>query len=349
MKKLVSIGIAVVFATLAVCAWPAAAGQEVILAYATSPETLPGFAVAGMLVNASTLQSVFTGLKTLFNNALTATKGNWQKTAMEVPSSAAGEDYAWLTRFPRMRKWIGDKVVKSIAAGKYYKANEDWEATIEVDRNDIEDDRLGLYNNQAQMAGESAGELHDIIVDDLKNNAFVQTCFDGQYFYDTDHPVGDASVSNKITKALSAATLAAVDASFGAARIAMMNLKDEEGMPLRLIPDTLEVPPALEGVARIIAEQDKLQDNSPNPYKGTVKVEVNPGLTSSTAWFLHVTQKQSIKPFIVQMRKKPVFVSQTSQENDDVFNRKKFKYGAEARATGLYGFWQLSAGSTGTT
>lgn len=206
----------------------------------------------GMLVNASALQSIFTGLKTLFNNALKAAPGNWQKTAMEVPSTGAGEDYAWLSRFPRMRKWIGDKVVKSIAAGKYYKANEDWEATIEVDRNDIEDDRLGLYNTQALQAGESAGELNDIIVDDLKNNAFTQTGFDGQYFYDTDHPVGDALASNKITKALSAANLAAVDASYGALRTMIMNFKDEEGMPLRLIPDTLEVPPALEAVARII-------------------------------------------------------------------------------------------------
>ena len=154
---------------------------------------------------------------------------------MEVPSTGAGEDYAWLSRFPRMRKWIGDKVVRSIAAGKYYKANEDWEATIEVDRNDIDDDRLGLYNTQALQAGESAGELNDIIVDDLKNNAFTQTGFDGQYFYDTDHPVGDALASNKITKALSAANLAAVDASYGALRTMIMGFKDEEGMPLRLI------------------------------------------------------------------------------------------------------------------
>lgn len=310
---------------------------------------LPMIALGGMLVNASSLQSIFTGLKTIFHNALKAVPGSWQKTAMEVPSTGAGEDYAWLTRFPRMRKWIGDKVVKALAAGKYYKANEDWEATIEVDRNDIEDDRLGLYNNQAMMAGESAGELHDIIVDDLKNNAFTQTGIDGQYFYDTDHPVGDTSVSNKITPALSAANLAAATASYGALRAAIMGFKDEEGMPLRLVPGTLEVPPALETIARILCEKDKLQDNSPNPYQGTAVVEVNPGLTSATAYFLHVTNKQSVKPFIVQMRKKPVFVSQTSQENDDVFNRKKFKYGAEARATGLYGFWQLSAGSTGTT
>ena len=127
-----------------------------------------------MLVNASNLSAIFTGLKTIFNGALKAHPGQWSLTAMEVPSTAAGEDYAWLTRFPKMRKWIGDKVVKSIAAGKYYKANEDWETTIAVDRNDIEDDRLGLYNTQARMAGESAAELNDIIVDGLKNGAFTQ-------------------------------------------------------------------------------------------------------------------------------------------------------------------------------
>lgn len=315
-------------------------------------DDLPMLMLGGMLVNASSLNSIFTGLKTIFHNALKAATGNWQATAMEVPSTGAGEDYAWLTRFPKFRKWIGDKVVKSIEAGKYYKANEDWETTIAVKRNDIEDDRLGIYNTQSQMAGESAAELRDIIVDDLKNNAFTEKCFDGQYFYDTDHPVGNGnggtvSVSNKGTAALSCASKAAAAASYGAARTAVMGFKDDEGMPLRLIPDVLEVPPALEAIARTLCEKDKLDDNSPNPYQGTAKVLVNPALSSATGWMLHVTSKQSIKPFIIQMRKAPTFVSQTSSENDDVFNRAEYKYGAEARATGLYGFWQLSYGSTG--
>lgn len=47
------------------------------------------------------------------------------------------------------------------------------------------------------------------------------------------------------------------------------------------------------------------------------------------------------------MRKAPVFVQRVSPENDDVFLRGEFKFGAEARATGTYGFWQLSVGSTG--
>jgi phage major head subunit gpT-like protein len=303
-------------------------------------------AFGGILVNASTINSIFTGLKTIFNNALTAQPGNWQATAMEVPSSGASEDYAWLSRFPAMRKWVGEKFIKSLAAGKYTKANEDWETTISVDRNDIEDDRLGLYNTQAQMAGGSAAELHDIIVDSLKNGAFTGPCIDGQYFYDTDHEVKGASVSNKLTAVLSSATPAAAAAGYGAARMAIMKFTDDEGMPLRLIPDTLEVPPALEATAKKLLEADKLDDNSPNPYKGTAKLLVNPALTSDTVWLLHVTTKP-IKPFIVQMRKKPTFVSQTSPENDDVFMKKEFKFGAEARATGVYGFWQLSVGSTG--
>lgn len=308
---------------------------------------LPMLMAVGMLVNKEALSSVFTGLKTLFNNALTAQKGMWQATAMEVQSDAAGEDYAWLSRFPKFKKWVGSKSVKNIAAKKYYVANEDWETTIAVKRNDIMDDRLGIYRTQSQQAGESAAEMHDIIVDGLKNGAFTQLCFDGQYYYDTDHPVGDASVSNKLTVALSAATLAAATASYGAARLAIMTYKDEEGMPLRLIPDTLEVPPALESVARMLLEKDKLADDSPNPFQNTAKVLVNPGLTSATAWFLHVTSKQSVKPFIVQMRQRPVFVQQTSLENDDVFDKGEYKFGAEARATGLYGYWQLSVGSTG--
>lgn len=302
-----------------------------------------------MLVNKASLSAVFTGLKTIFNTVLKAASTDWQKTAMEIPSTTSGENYVWLSRFPKMRKWVGEKFVKNIEAGNYYKANEDWETTIAVARKDIEDDTLGIYQAQTKMAGESAGELQQIICDDLKNNAFAQLCWDGQYYYDTDHPVGANTASNKLTKALSAATLAAVQASYGAARTAIMGFTDTEGMPLRLIPDVLEVGPALEAVAKILCEADKLQDNSPNPYKGTATVIVNPAITSATQWMLHVTNKQSVKPFIVQMRKAPIFVSQTSEENDDVFMKGEYKFGAEARATGVYGFWQLSVGSDGTT
>lgn len=310
------------------------------------PKAIGLMGVGGLIVNKANLEAVFLNLKTTFNRAFEAAPSLWQQTTMLVPSGSSQNNYNWLSRFPKMRKWVGEKFVKSFEAFKYSIVNDDWEATVAVNRNDIEDDTLGIYSPMAQDAGWSAKQLPDEIDADLKNNAFETECYDGQYFYDTDHPVAGASISNKGTVVLSAATRALADASYGAARLAIMSFKDDEGRPLNLVGDTLEVPPALETVARNLLEMDKLADDTPNPYKGTAKVLVNPRLTSTTAWFLHVTTRP-VKPFIYQQRKAPVFVQQTDMQADDVFMRKEYKFGAEARAAGGYAFWQLSYGSTG--
>lgn len=300
-----------------------------------------------MLVNKSSIQAAFVGLKTLFNNAFAAAPSTWDKIAMKVPSSTGSNLYAWLSAFPKMRRWVGEKHVKNLQAYSYSVVNEDWEATVAVNRNHIEDDQLGIYQPQAQMAGFSAKQLPDEIVYELVNNGFVALCYDGQYFFDVDHPVAGGSVSNLGTKALSASTLAAAQASYGAARTAMRRFKDEDGRPINISPTVLLVPPALEDTARALLTVDRLEDGKPNPYKGTAELVVESRLTSDTAWFLLDTSKP-VRPFIYQERKAPVFVQQTDPEADDVFSRKEYKFGAEARAAGGYGFWQMAYGSTGT-
>jgi len=309
-----------------------------------------GIGYMALIVNKGTLGSIFTSLKTIYNKAFDSAPSDWQLTATLVPSTTKTNDYAWFGRFPKMRKWIGDKVTKHLKAHKYSITNDDFEATVEVERNDIEDDEIGIYNPMAQDAGFSAKQLPDEIVTELKDNAFVWKCYDGQNFYDTDHPVGkedeQVSVSNKLTVALSAASVAAADASFGLAETMMMEFTDDEGRPLNLVPDILEVPPALKKVGRMLLEKEKLDDDSPNPYYGTAKLLINPRLKSKTQWMLHCTVRP-LKPYIYQERKKPVFVSQTDLAADDVFSRKKYKFGAEARAAGGYAFWQMSVGSTG--
>lgn len=318
-----------------------------------SPDPSAAFMCAGMLVNKENVNDLFISLKATFNNAFAAAPSTWEKIAMKVPSITGQNDYGWLSSFPKMRKWIGEKVVKALEAAKYSIRNDDWEATVEVDRNDIEDDQVGIYKTQAMAAGESAKQLPDEIVADLVNNSFVTECFDGQYFIDTDHPVKNAdgttgSVSNKGTKALSIATLADAQAGLGLAETTMMEFKDDEGRPLNVIPDTLLVPPALKAIANALMTTDRLEDGKPNPFKNSYTVVVNPRLTSRTAWWLLDTKKP-IKPFIYQVRKEPYFVQQTDVSSDKVFSIKKFRFGAEARAAGGYGFWQMAYGSTGTT
>lgn len=305
-----------------------------------------------MLINKSTLDGVFINLKTTFNKAFDATPANWSKVAMLVPSTSAQNNYDWIDRFPKMREWLGDKVVQALKAHQYTIINKDYEATVGVDRNDIEDDNLGIYGPMAQEAGFSAKQWPDELIADLLNGAFAAECYDGQYFYDDDHPVGgtDAyaatTASNLGTTALSAATLALAIASYGAARTAIMGFKDDQGRPLGLIPNLLEVSPALEAYGKVLCYGDFLVDGSSNPYKGSAELFVNPRITTSTYWFLHCTNRP-VKPFIFQQRKAPVFVKQDDMNNDDVFNRRLLKYGAEARGNAGYGLWQMSYGSTG--
>jgi len=299
-----------------------------------------------MLINKGTLAEIFRNLKTSFHKAFDSADSSWEKIAMKVTSTGSENNYKWLANFPRMRKWIGDKAVKALQAFSYTIVNDDWEATVEVNRNDIEDDNLGIIAPQAQMAGFSAKQLPDEIVFELVNQGFTSKCYDGQYFFDTDHPVGKGVVSNKGTAPLSVATLALAQASYGAGRTAMRKFKDEDGRPLGIKPIVLLVPPALEDTANALNTVDRLEDGKPNPYKGTCEVVVGDWLTSDTAWFLLDTSKP-VKPFIYQERKAPVFVSQTNMDADDVFSRKVYKYGAEARAAGGYGFWQMAWGSTG--
>lgn len=300
-----------------------------------------------MLVNAQAIQAVFLNLKTTFNNAFEAAPSNWDQIAMLVPSGSRENVYAWLENFPRMKQWIGEKDVKALSAHGYTVVNDDFEATVEVDRNDIEDDTLGIYAPMAQSAGYSAKQMPDEIVFDLVNKAFSSTCYDGQYFFDTDHPVAGQPWSNRGTVQLSIASQKAAMESLGLGRTQLRKVTDNEKRPLNINPNVLLVPPALEDVGNALMINDRLNDGAPNPYKGTMKVVCDARLTSDTAWFILDTTRP-VKPLIYQQRKAPVFVQQTDPEQEGVFMRKKFKFGAEARAAGGYGFWQLAWGSDGT-
>ena len=302
-----------------------------------------------MIINKVNLAAVFLSLKTIFNKAFDQAPSTWQKIAMKVPAPSGEADYAWLSNFPKMRRWIGDKVIKALKAFKYTIKAEDWETTIAVKRKHIERDQVGIYQPQVTSAGVSAKEFPDELVYEVVNGAFTNKCFDGQYFIDTDHPVGNddvVSVSNKGTAPLSNATKALADASFGAARLAMRNFKDDEGRSLNIRPNILLVPPALEVTAIALMTHDKLADDTPNPYKGMAEVVCDGRLSSDTAWFL-LDVTRPVKPFIYQETKAPHFVSQTNPEADDVFMRGEYKFGAEAEASAGYGFWQTAYGSTG--
>lgn len=293
-----------------------------------------------MIVNPQTLRGIYVGFNTLFNKALTTVAPLYTEVATVTPSTTDAETYAWLGDIPGMREWIGDREVQNLSASDYTIKNKDFELTVGIDRNAIEDDKIGLYNTSVEMLGHSAAMHPDKLVFGLLKKGFTEHCFDGAAFFSAEHKIGEKKVSNKGTAKLS------LDA-YIAARSGMMSLTNSKGEPLNLIPNLLVVPPALEKAAMDITEADFI-NGTRNTMKGTAKPLVVPQLAGSdTAWFLMCTT-MPVKPLIYQQRKKPKFVSKTNETDDNVFMSKRFIYGVDSRGNAGFGFWQMAYGSDGT-
>ena len=256
-----------------------------------------------------------------------------------MPSTTDSETYAWLGDIPGMREWVGDREIQNLSGSDYTIKNKDFELTVGVDRNAIEDDKIGLYNPSIQMLGESAALHPDELVFTLLSSGFSEKCFDGKTFYAADHAVGKKAVSNKLNAALTAE-------SYKTARAMMMSYKNSKGRSLGLVPNLLVVPPALEAAARDILVADFV-NGTKNTMQGTAEIHVEPNLKTDTEWHLLCT-KRPIKPLIFQQRKKAKFVSKTAETDDNVFMSKKFIYGVDSRGNAGFGFWQMAVGSDGT-
>lgn len=118
----------------------------------------------------------------------------WQRVAMQTDSVTREENYAWIQSLPGMREWIGDRQINQLRREKYALVNRDFESTISVDRNDILDDQYGVYGMRFQALGEAVRAHPDELIWPLLKAGFDDThglCYDGQYFFDTDHPYLD--------------------------------------------------------------------------------------------------------------------------------------------------------------
>ena len=144
-----------------------------------------------MIVTSATLAAIRTGFNKKFEDAKTKAEPMFGAVATTVPSTTKSNTYGWLGQWPGFREWIGDRVLNSLKEHGYTVTNKDFESTVEVDRNDIEDDNLGVYGPMMEEMGYAAAVFPDELVFPLLKSGFTNICYDGQYFFDTDHPVND--------------------------------------------------------------------------------------------------------------------------------------------------------------
>lgn len=152
-----------------------------------------------MDINRDTLQHFYFTASAAFMSGFGTAESQYEKIAMIVPSSTRENAYPFLGTLPSMSEWFDERVIRNLKAHNYTIKNSKFEMTIAVKRDDIEDDQIGLYGAMFRDMGAQAGLHPNQLVFGALKKGHESLCYDGQYFFDADHPVAGKSVSNLIT------------------------------------------------------------------------------------------------------------------------------------------------------
>jgi phage major head subunit gpT-like protein len=286
-----------------------------------------------MDITPANVRALRSGFNLMFRSAYDETPVWFTQLTTSVPSSSHMNTYAWANQLPGMREWIGERQVNNFAASTYTIQNKTWEQTFGIFREDFEDDNLGLYGEHSAMMGEAARKHPDELVKGLLQNGHATLCFDGQNFYDTDHPVSMYDVGQGTYSNYSNTAMALTEPNFLSRRTLVQSYKGEKGRNLNVMPDLIQVPPALEVTALEITRAQFKASGATNiiaEYR-MANVMVSPDLSGQdTTWYMHVTSKR-IKPFVFQTRRALAFQTKSAVTDDVVLEDNMIKFYADAR------------------
>lgn len=295
-----------------------------------------------MEITTAQMRALNTTFSALFRRGYAGTKVWWAMLATLVPSSSRSNTYGWMQSLSRMREWLGEREFANLVAQSYVIENKTFEKSVEVKREDIEDDNLGVYNPLFEELGMVSAKNPDYLLADLLKDGHETLCHDGQYFFDTDHPVNPkkssmGTQSNAFTsKALNAT-------NFEYVRAQMMSWVDEGNNPRGIVGDLLIVSPALEAAGERIVMTDKDAAGADNVNKGKAKLLVIPELAGQdTTWYLACTNRP-LKALIYQQRRGSNLVRRDNPTDECMFKENVAQYGVDQRENAGYGLWFLAA------
>jgi phage major head subunit gpT-like protein len=144
-----------------------------------------------MIITTAVLNGLRTALRDEFRRRMSEidAKPIWKLMATIITSNTKSNTYGWLGAFPQLREWVGVRVIKDIAESAYQIANKKYESTLGVERTDIEDDNLGHYRTMASAMADEVERFFNRNIAILLEKGFENTCYDGQNFFDQEHPV----------------------------------------------------------------------------------------------------------------------------------------------------------------
>ena len=280
-------------------------------------------------------------------------------TSMLFNSDQESETYKWLGQVPQMREWIGGRDPKGFRENGITISNLHYEATLEVLVRELRRDKTGQVMVRVNELADRTNAHWARLLSTLMINAESTVCYDGQYFFDTDHTEGDSGTqSNDLAVDISTLPTGVADnhGSVTAPHVlemqlsilqavqAILGFKDDQGEPMNenargfvvMVPTPLwnvaraatSAPVVAQGQTNIVQVMDEMR----------VSVAVNPRLTWTDKFAVYRTDGQ-VKPFIRQ-QETDVMIKAIAEGSEEEFKNDRHLYGVDAWRNVGYGYWQ---------
>ena len=274
-------------------------------------------------------------------------------------SDQSSEEYAWIGQSPVMREWVGGRNAKGFTENNLTINNKHFEATIEVLLKDLRRDKSGQVMTRVQDLARRTNAHWASLLSTLIANGASTACYDGQYFFDTDHSEGSSGAqSNDIDVDISGLPVATAGTTTAPAVAEMqfaiangiqqiMSFKDNQGEPMNsdasefmvMVPVSF-MNTALQAVATPVQVAETQSALAAMKGQFGLSVVVNPRLTWTTQLALFRTDSY-LKSFIRQ-EETGVSLKIKGYGSEYEFDNDAHQYGVDTWRNVGYGYWQNS-------
>lgn len=292
-----------------------------------------------------------------FQRLEVAQAASWvNQIGMHFESDQESETYKWLGQAPAMREWVGGRHAKGFSENGITITNKHFEATMDVPVPWMRRDKTGqIMVRVDELVGRTVTHWQSLL-SGLIANGETGVCYDGQYFFDTDHSEGDSGAqSNSITVDISAVPASVhgtttvpsteeIRAMILKAVETMLGLKDDQAEPMNEMAREflVQVPTAWFSNAAAAINNPVVGGGDTNVMTNldgyTFRLAVNPRLTWTDKLAVFRADG-NVKPFILQ-EEQGVQVSAIAEGSELEFKEDRHEYGVDAWRNVGYGFWQ---------
>ena len=261
--------------------------------------------------------------------------------AAEVSSSGDKETYVGLGEHPMPVEALDQVKVRGLSERSIEITNKDWEVTLAVSHNTINDDRVGNVLPWMRSAGLRFEEHMDKLAFLALNGGDGTTygsCYDGYELFDTLH--ADAKAEYTTAQSNLGTSTLTLD-TFNSIWVLAKALMDSRGEVVDMPFDLLTVSPSLKTVAAQICDNVQAYDTANreiNPFSGEFRYQVSPHFDSA-AWVISCSVLPE-KPVILQMRQRPELVIWDDESVAAQGGIRYFKWSARYQVG--YGDWRTA-------